>query len=198
MPQNDATKKPRSIREMLEGKSDEMAPGAQDVQKLQEALQQKEVEVAQYKQELEKQQVDEFKAKEFGEPEPEKAPEAVPESVETMEGKEAEAVPEREQVEAPGEPVQKKKPVKQKKQKRTISDDVATIAKLDEPKKVKALVFLALKRGVFYAFDVAKGLNDPYLLDEFHDTLVDEMYDVFCEKQKIVRCQTDEDKKKAA
>ena len=45
---------------------------------------------------------------------------------------------------------------------------------LDEEKKLKKLLELATAKGVVYAVAVAKKMNDAYLLDKLHDTLVKE------------------------
>lgn len=63
--------------------------------------------------------------------------------------------------------------------------DLQSVMSLDKPKQVKVLVYLAFKKGVHHAFNVAKKLDDPYLLDEFHDTMVDELYDLLVKKKKI-------------
>ncbi|NQV12916.1 MAG: hypothetical protein HQ530_01290 [Parcubacteria group bacterium] len=63
--------------------------------------------------------------------------------------------------------------------------DLKHVMSLDKPKQVKVLVYLAFKKGVHHAFNIAKKLKDPYLLDEFHDTMVDELYDLLIKKKKI-------------
>lgn len=47
---------------------------------------------------------------------------------------------------------------------------------LDAQKKIKNLLQIAKVRGVVYAVKVAKEMNDPYLLDIFHDALAKEGY----------------------
>ncbi|MBU1178491.1 hypothetical protein KJ903_04745 [Patescibacteria group bacterium] len=68
-----------------------------------------------------------------------------------------------------------------------IVADLRHVMSLDKPKQVKVLVYLAFKKGVHHAFNIAKKLKDPYLLDEFHDTMVDELYDLLIKKRKIKR-----------
>ncbi|MDP3963258.1 MAG: hypothetical protein Q8Q39_02055 [bacterium] len=41
-------------------------------------------------------------------------------------------------------------------------------------KQLKALVEIAFERSVYDAVDIARRLDDAYLLDEFHDTLADD------------------------
>jgi len=65
---------------------------------------------------------------------------------------------------------------------------VKTVQKIRDEKRekqVKLLVDLAFEKGVVHATEVAKKLNDPYLLDEFHDALVDEFYDYLVEQDKL-------------
>lgn len=57
----------------------------------------------------------------------------------------------------------------------------------EEPRErqIQLLVDLAFEKGVSHAIDVARSLNSPYLLDEFHDTLVDELYNKLVEQGKL-------------
>lgn len=57
----------------------------------------------------------------------------------------------------------------------------------EEPKErqIQLLVDLAFEKGISHAIDVARSLNSPYLLDEFHDTLVDELYNKLVEQGKL-------------
>ena len=66
-----------------------------------------------------------------------------------------------------------------------IVTDLRHVMSLDKPKQVKVLVYLAFKKGVHHAFNIARKLKDPYLMDEFHDTMVDELYDLLVKKKKI-------------
>ena len=77
------------------------------------------------------------------------------------------------------------KSAKVKKINDDIASDLKEIMSMDKPKQVKALVYLAFKKGVNYAANIADQLKDPYLLDEFHDTLVDNLYDLLKKKKKI-------------
>lgn len=42
--------------------------------------------------------------------------------------------------------------------------------------KIQSLLQIAQKKGVVFAVHVAKKMNDPYLLDMFHDALAQEGY----------------------
>ena len=74
---------------------------------------------------------------------------------------------------------------KAKKLDDDLAADLKKIMSMDKPKQVKTLVYLAFKKGVNYATNIANQLKDPYLLDEFHDTLVDNLYDLLKKKKKI-------------
>lgn len=56
-----------------------------------------------------------------------------------------------------------------------------------EPKErqIKLLTDLAFEKGVIHATEIAKQLDSPFILDEFHDTLVDELYNYLVEKGKL-------------
>lgn len=66
-----------------------------------------------------------------------------------------------------------------------LVQDLKDIMVLEKPKQVKVLVYLAFKKGVHHAANIAKKLKDPYLMDEFHDTLVSELYSLLIKKKKI-------------
>jgi len=57
----------------------------------------------------------------------------------------------------------------------------------DEPKErqVELLIQMTFDKGVMEAVEVAKNLNNPYLLDEFHDALVDHLYNKLVEEGKL-------------
>jgi ATP-dependent 26S proteasome regulatory subunit len=71
------------------------------------------------------------------------------------------------------------------KTKKQVSDDAAKIKKMDQKNQVKALIKLVFAKNIAYAIKVARNLDSPYVLDEFHDTLVDEHYEEMVEKKKI-------------
>ena len=50
------------------------------------------------------------------------------------------------------------------------------IKALDDKKKLENLLQIAKNKGVIFAVNVAKKMNDPYLLDVFHDALVKNGY----------------------
>ncbi len=51
--------------------------------------------------------------------------------------------------------------------------------------QVKTLCDLALHKGVETALKAAQELNNPYILDEFHDALVDLLYERLISEKRI-------------
>ncbi|MFH1508991.1 MAG: hypothetical protein ABIE68_02400 [bacterium] len=50
---------------------------------------------------------------------------------------------------------------------------------------LQQLVNIAFTKGIDEAIDQAKKTDDPYLIDELHDTLVSELYDKLIEAGKL-------------
>jgi hypothetical protein len=57
----------------------------------------------------------------------------------------------------------------------TVKEETQKFKGLEKNQQLKGLVDLAFQKGVIYATEVARNLDNPYLLDEFHDTLIDEL-----------------------
>lgn len=59
-----------------------------------------------------------------------------------------------------------------------VSDaDIRKVSSLKtKEEKVKALTEIVYRDGLFKAIEITRRLNDPYLFDLLHDTLVDELY----------------------
>jgi hypothetical protein len=55
-------------------------------------------------------------------------------------------------------------------------DEAEEIAKFQPSQQVGALVSLVFQKGLSQAVSVAKQLDNPAILDEFHDILVDRYY----------------------
>jgi len=62
---------------------------------------------------------------------------------------------------------------------------------LAEKEKIEQLLKIARERGVAFSVQVAKKINDPYLLDIFHDILAQEGF-----YKKIAQKTDDDDDKK--
>jgi len=57
-----------------------------------------------------------------------------------------------------------------------IEKKAQTIEFLGEKEKIEHLLAIVREKGVVYAIQVAKRMNEPYLLDILHDTLAQEGY----------------------
>lgn len=62
-------------------------------------------------------------------------------------------------------------------------DDADEIKKFPPSQQVGALISLVFEKGLRKATSVAKDLNNPAILDEFHDILVDRYYKELIEKK---------------
>ena len=52
--------------------------------------------------------------------------------------------------------------------------------------EIEALVQVAFDKGIAKAIEEVKAKNDPHLLDDFHDALIDRFYQKLVEAGKIV------------
>ncbi len=62
---------------------------------------------------------------------------------------------------------------------------VKQLKDLDRSSQVKELCDLAFQKGLAFAIEVAKTLDNAYVLDEFHDTLVSELYNELIKEDKL-------------
>ena len=62
-------------------------------------------------------------------------------------------------------------------------DETDEITKFEPDQQIGALVSLAFDRSLREAISVARELNNPAILDEFHDILVDRYYNMLVEKK---------------
>lgn len=82
------------------------------------------------------------------------------------------------------EHVQKAKPVSDDQQK-SVAATSQQIKGEPKEQQIKLLTDLALEKGISHAIEVAKRLDNPYLLDELHDALVDELYNKLVEQGEL-------------
>lgn len=61
-------------------------------------------------------------------------------------------------------------------------DEVKEISNLEPSQQVGALISLVFEKGLLRAVSLAQALNNPAILDEFHDTLVDRYFQILIEK----------------
>ena len=62
---------------------------------------------------------------------------------------------------------------------------VADVRDLDKDRQVKVLTTVAFEEGITKAVDIARRLNDAYVLDELHDRLVGELYEKLVKEGKL-------------
>lgn len=65
---------------------------------------------------------------------------------------------------------------------KVVRDETKEIKKFPSTQQVGALVSLVFDKGLKEAISVAKDLNNPAVLDEFHDILIDRYYKILIEK----------------
>jgi len=65
----------------------------------------------------------------------------------------------------------------------TTRDEAEEIAKFEPDQQIGSLISLVFEKGLPEAISVARALDNPAILDEFHDTLVDHYYQVLLEKK---------------
>lgn len=61
-------------------------------------------------------------------------------------------------------------------------DEVKEISNLEPSQQVGALISLVFEKGLLRAVSLAQALNNPAILDEFHDILVDRYFQILIEK----------------
>jgi len=61
-------------------------------------------------------------------------------------------------------------------------DEAEEISQFEPSQQVGALVSLVFQKGLIPAISVARQIDNPAILDEFHDTLVDHYYQALREK----------------
>jgi len=66
-----------------------------------------------------------------------------------------------------------------------IKKEVEGLKKLDRENQVKKLCELAFEQGLNFAIEAAKNLDNAYVLDELHDTLVDELREKLIENGEL-------------
>lgn len=61
------------------------------------------------------------------------------------------------------------------------------LAGLDHRDQIEELATIAFSKGIVEAVNTARRTNNPHLLDEFHDALVDRLYDYLVQEGVIER-----------
>ena len=61
-------------------------------------------------------------------------------------------------------------------------DEVREIGKMEPSQQIGALISLVFEKGLPTAIQVVKEIDNPAILDEFHDTLIDLYYQALIDK----------------
>lgn len=67
----------------------------------------------------------------------------------------------------------------------TAKEQAREIGELDRDNQVKALCDLAFQKGVDLAIETAKALDNSYVLDKLHDTLIDQLKERLIKEDKL-------------
>ena len=70
-------------------------------------------------------------------------------------------------------------------QQQVVVQTAQQIKAQPKERQIGLLTQMAFDKGVVEAVEVAKKIDNPYLLDEFHDVLVDELYNKLVEQGKL-------------
>jgi len=76
-------------------------------------------------------------------------------------------------------------PITPKPPQAQVVSDVAQIKDLSQDRQIAALVDLAFTKGIDHAVDVVRNLDNAYLVDAFHDTLIDKLKEKLISKGKL-------------
>lgn len=57
-----------------------------------------------------------------------------------------------------------------------IEEWLAVLKRMNKEDQIKTLCQLAFKKGLDFSINLAKALDNAYVLDKFHDSIVDELY----------------------
>ena len=82
------------------------------------------------------------------------------------------------------ERIEKAQPLSSVQQK-TALRTAQQIKAQSKERQIQLLTDLVFEKGISHAVEVARRLENPYLLDEFHDALVNELYGKLVEAGKL-------------
>jgi len=66
-----------------------------------------------------------------------------------------------------------------------IKEKAGELKRYEKTQQLKGLIDIAFQKGISYAVDVVKEMDNPFLMDELHDVLVDELRKELVERGKI-------------
>ena len=69
--------------------------------------------------------------------------------------------------------------------KQAVARNANQIKNQPKERQIQFLIDLALEKGIFEAVHTAKSLESPYLIDELHDALTDNLYHQLVKEGKL-------------
>jgi len=70
-------------------------------------------------------------------------------------------------------------------QQQAINQTAQKIKDAPKERQVELLIQMAMDKGIIESVVIAKNLDNPYLLDEFHDALIDHFYNELVKRGKL-------------
>lgn len=66
-----------------------------------------------------------------------------------------------------------------------VKEKAGELKRYEKTQQLKGLIDIAFQKGISYAVDVVKEMDNPFLMDELHDVLVDELRKELIERGKL-------------
>ena len=66
-----------------------------------------------------------------------------------------------------------------------VKEKAGELKRYEKTQQLKGLIDIAFQKGISYAVDVVKEMDNPFLMDELHDVLVDELHKELVERGKL-------------
>ncbi len=66
-----------------------------------------------------------------------------------------------------------------------VKEKAGELKRYEKTQQLKSLIDLAFQKGISYAVDVVREMDNPFLMDELHDVLVDELRKELIERGKL-------------
>jgi len=66
-----------------------------------------------------------------------------------------------------------------------VKEKAGELKRYEKTQQLKGLIDIAFQKGISYAVDVVKEMDNPFLMDELHDVLIDELHKELVEQGKL-------------
>jgi len=66
-----------------------------------------------------------------------------------------------------------------------VKEKAGELKRYEKTQQLKGLIDIAFQKGISYAVDVVREMDNPFLMDELHDVLVDELRKELIDKGKL-------------